>query len=373
MVEGLYIHIPFCDTICTYCDFYKMRAKEEVKDNYITTVIDELMMKTEYMQDLKTIYIGGGTPSSLSLFTLEKLLQALTNVISIEDVKEFTIEANPNDITDDFVALIMKYKVNRISLGVQSFYPSKQKVLGRIHTKEDCINALTILHDHGFENVNVDLIYGIEADSFAILKKDILLAKSLHVTHFSVYSLILEERTMLYHLYMKDEFHPMEDDKVANLYEKLQHLMKEVGFLQYEISNFSLPGYESLHNLLYWDNLEYMGLGTASSYYYNHTRYKNIAHLERYTAGVQNQQLIYQEEEKLSQRKELEIALMMGLRKVRGIHLPTFLKQYNITFFDAFSNAQNLIQDGLLIFEQDSIRIPEDKLFLSNAIIVKLL
>src|SRR5690554_542022 len=315
MIEGLYIHIPFCDTICTYCDFYKMRAKEEVKDNYITTLLDELMMKTEYMQDLKTIYIGGGTPSSLSLFTLEKLFQALSNEIRLDTLEEFTIEANPNDITEAFIRLIQKYHVSRISLGVQSFFPSKQKVLGRVHTKEDCIRALTLLHTLGFDNVNIDLIYGIEADSFDILRKDILLAKKLHVKHFSVYSLILEERTLLYHLYMQDKFHPMEDDKVANLYEKLQSLMKEVGFIQYEISNFALPGYESRHNLLYWDNKEYMGLGAASSYYYNHTRYKNIAHLERYTEGVKMKQLIYQEEEVLTKEKEVEIALMMGLRK----------------------------------------------------------
>lgn len=372
MIKGLYIHIPFCDHICSYCDFYKMRAKEEVKQKYIENLIEELAMKTDYVHGLETIYIGGGTPSSLSFLLLEKLFVALKEKINLANLTEFTIEANPNDISLDFVQLLQKYHVNRISLGIQSFEQNKQTILGRNHTKEDCINALQILQDQNFHNVNVDLIYGIEEDAFAVLESDILLAQSLGVKHFSVYSLILEEKTLLYHYYMQDKFHPMEDDAVADIYQSLQKVMEKTGFLQYEISNFSLPGYQSKHNLIYWNNDEYIGLGASSSYFYNHTRYKNIAHLDKYSEGIKQRKLVFQEEEVLTKEKEIQIFLMMGLRKVEGISLTQFKELFALDFFTHCINAEKLLKQGYLQKNGDYVAIPTEKLFLSNAILVRL-
>ncbi|HNZ50896.1 MAG TPA: radical SAM family heme chaperone HemW, partial [Bacilli bacterium] len=285
-VRALYLHIPFCSTICHYCDFYKMRAKPEVKVKYIDYLIKEMARWAPLHPLITTVYIGGGTPSALPLPLLQKLLSALHDYWDLSHVLEFTIEANPGDITADFLTLISKYHINRLSLGIQSFNENKLKLLGRQHTREEAILALKLCHQYQLENVNVDIIFGVPTESFSILKSDLQQAISHHAKHISLYALILEEKTVLAHWQAKGLFSEMSDDKQSKLYEKAQHYLSSQSYKQYEISNFCLDGYQSRHNLVYWNNEPYLALGASASYYLAQTRYTNPHHLERYFHGV---------------------------------------------------------------------------------------
>ncbi|HHU55821.1 MAG TPA: radical SAM family heme chaperone HemW, partial [Acholeplasmataceae bacterium] len=200
-MEALYIHIPFCRKICTYCDFYKMVAKDSVKTKYVEYLLKELRLKKDLLNDLKTVYIGGGTPTALPLNLLDFFLYHLTKEIDLNSVIEFTIEANPSDITKELVNVLTKYNINRVSLGVQSFNDEKLKFLGRDHDEKTIKKAIKTLQRGGLKNINVDLIYGTPNDSFRKVKKDLKKIINLGAKHISTYSLILEKKTILYHLF----------------------------------------------------------------------------------------------------------------------------------------------------------------------------
>lgn len=226
-ISSLYIHIPFCKVICTYCDFYKMIAKDEVKNKYIDYLIKELELKKDYLNNLKTIYIGGGTPSSLSFDLLEKLFVYLNKFINLDILEEFTIEANPNDITFDKAFLFKKYHINRISLGVQGLNPKKMQILGRTHTEEDVEKAIITLKKAGITNINADIIYGVGDEDFNSIKYDLEKLIKLGIKHISAYSLILEDKTVLKKMYDENKFSLYNEDEESNLYKKIVKFLKK--------------------------------------------------------------------------------------------------------------------------------------------------
>ena len=199
-VKALYIHIPFCRSICSYCDFYKMVAKDSLKEKYIDYLLKEIHSKRSEFGDLKTIYVGGGTPSSLNFALLEKLFNGLQECVPFEQIEEFTLEANPNDINPDLLEILSKYGVNRISLGVQSFNKLKLRVLKRGHSRQDVKKAMLLLNDYGFDNVSVDLIFGVGEENYRIVRHDLDLAIRYGAKHLSPYTLIVEEKTILHKL-----------------------------------------------------------------------------------------------------------------------------------------------------------------------------
>ena len=369
-IKGLYIHIPFCSSICSYCDFCKMVASTSFKDKYISYLIKEMNLKKEYFNDLETIYIGGGTPSSLNLSELDEILSALNKLINLEKIKEFTIEANPNDINLDFINLIKKYHVNRISLGIETLNQKKLKLLNRTHNKKDVLNNLKLLKINDINNINADLIYAVGDESFRIIKKDIRTLKK-YVTHFSCYSLILEEKTVLYKKYQKNEFSLMNEEKEAKLYTKIVKLLKALKFNHYEVSNFSINGYESKHNLIYWNNEHYIGLGLNASYYIEDTRYTNIDKFELYYNGIDNNKLIYSEEIKLNKEDIMTEFIMLGLRKMKGISLKEFKELFDLDFFEVYPFIYDLIKNDVLEFNDDYLRINSNKIYVMNEILLK--
>ena len=295
MIKSLYIHIPFCNNICTYCDFYKMISNDKTKEIYIDYLIKELEIKENLLKNLETIYIGGGTPSSIHPKIMEKLLNKLSQITDLTILKEFSIEANPNDISDELLLLFSKYSINRVSLGVQSVRQDKLKILGRTHTLTTINNAITLLNEYGFENINVDYMFGLEIDSIESVKDELDILLKYPIDHISCYSLILEEKTILYHKYLKGEFKELDYDKETEIYYFICDYLEKNGFTQYEISNFYKNNGISYHNLRYWDNEEYEAVGANASSYIGNVRKTNINNLRKYFSGIDCGKLEYLE------------------------------------------------------------------------------
>ncbi len=369
--KNLYIHIPFCTKICTYCDFYKMVASEVGKVKYIDYLIKELDLKKELIGSLETIYIGGGTPSCLDINLLDKLFSNLNKYIDPNTLKEYTIEANPNDISISLAHLFKKHSINRVSLGVQGLKEDKLNILGRTHNKADVLNAIQILQDANITNISVDLIYGVGNEKFKDIKEDLKILLKTNIKHLSLYSLILEDKTILKKLYNENKFKLYDEDEEAKLYIKITEFLKKEGFIHYEISNFAKENYESLHNLVYWNNNNYLGLGPSASYYLEDIRYTNIRNLNKYYQGIDNKSLIYEEKIKLTIEEQMSEELIMGLRKIKGINLNNFKTKFNKDIFEVYPVINQLINNKLLKIENDFLFIPEDKLYLSNEVFIK--
>jgi len=372
-IKALYIHIPFCDHICKYCDFVKRVSNKQ--DDYMVALIKELTLRKEYLGHLESIYIGGGTPSCLKLSLLSSFLGELFKIIGNYSIKEITIEANPKDITTDFIKIVKHYNINRISLGIQSFNNQKLLDMGRNHDKLIAINALKLLKD--FPNVNVDFIFGFPMskgeDSFHIVKHDIDIALKYNVKHISCYSLILENKTILKYDYDHNKVKLLSDDKEANIYYKVQHYLEKKGLKCYEVSNFAYPGYESIHNLTYWDNNHYIGVGAAASYYIDNVRYTNTFDIAQYINEINNNgisNILYQEVNKLSLNNQMEEELMLGFRKAKGINIEIFRKKFEISIFDAFPRIKRAITEDYLKIVDNYLYISLNRLYIMNSIIL---
>ena len=369
-VEALYIHIPFCNHICSYCDFYKMMATNDKKEQYVAYLIKELDLKKQYLNSLKTIYIGGGTPTSLSNDLLELLLSEIEKRINIDRIVEYSIEANPLDLTIDKCNLLKKYHINRVSIGAQSFNQERLSFLGRNHQKSDIVQAVKNLRKVKINNINLDLIYALNNDSYHLFKQDLKEAIKLKVNHISCYSLILEEHTKLYNDYKSGKFKELDDDIQASIYKKTVKFLKIHRYHHYEISNFAKEGYESIHNLTYWNNEYYLAIGASSAYYLDNTRYTNIHNLKKYYEGIDQGELAYFEKIKLSNIDQMKEEFILGLRKTEGVNIVNFTYKFGLTVDDVFGDTiKELIKNKLLVLTNNNyLKIPEDKLFLSNAI-----
>ncbi len=347
-----------------------MRAKPELIDQYVQYLVREIHMKHDLMEHIETIYIGGGTPSILSKSQFSAIFQALYHYIKPEQMKEFTIEANPNDITAELLSLLHNNHVNRLSLGIQSFHQQKLNILNRKHTKEQAVAALKLCQDFGFDNINVDIMFGVGSESVQDLKHDLTLAIQYGAKHISLYSLILEDRTVLDYLRWKGQFQEMDDDLEEELYFKAQHYLETMHFYPYEISNYCLSGYECLHNLTYWNNEHYLGIGAGASYYIENKRYTNIKNLNAYFFSIDQLHLQYEEEIELSIDEQMKEHLMLGLRKIKGIDIKSFNNRYQTDIMIMFPVIHELIKKDLLSMEEGKLFIPQSKLFLSNEVLI---
>lgn len=369
--RALYIHIPFCDNICAYCDFYKMKAKPALKARYIDALCQEIVASAGMLTEIKTVYIGGGTPLSVSAALFMKLLEKLAAYIDLHKLAEFTVEANPNDITPEILPLLRFYGVSRINLGVQSFNAGKLKILGRNHDKKAAIKALRLLRESGFSNIGVDIIYGVgHKDSFRKVKADLRRALKAGVTHISLYALILEEKTILMRRLNKGLYIPAPDDRQAEIYYRANRYLKRKGLNRYELSNFARPGFESKHNLVYWNNEHYLGLGAGAAGYLGDIRYVNARNLEAYFGAVNAKRPAYGEHTKLTLLDKMKEEVILGLRKTEGINTRNFSAKYEKNITEVFPVVEELFEKGLLKLRGENLFIPEDKLFLSNEVLI---
>lgn len=377
-IKSLYIHIPFCDHICVYCDFYKMISKEEEKEKYVDYLLKELEIKKDLLNDIETIYLGGGTPSNLNHNLLDKLLLGLNKYINLKKLKEFTIECNPIDVNKGLIDIILKYHINRISLGVQSFNDLKLKYLKRNHTQKNILNAINLLHSNNIFNINCDLIYGLEIkdefiDDLDVIKTDLDYIIKYNIPHVSCYTLIVEDKTILNKFIKEMKYKPLDDDLEADLFDFINKYLKGFDYKHYEISNYAKEGFYSIHNLRYWDNEYYLGLGANASYYYDNTRFTNINNLKRYYTGIDNFNLEYLEKIYLDKEDQMYEEIMLGLRKINGINKNNFLKKYNCDIMSIYKGIISLIEQGILIDDGENIKVKEDKIYILNDILLSIL
>lgn len=356
---SIYIHIPFCNSICTYCDFCKIFYNKKYINDYLNNLEQEI--KVRYKSEIvNTIFIGGGTPSSLDDEELIRLMNII-EIFKLNDNYEFTVECNIESITENKLKIMKKYGVNRISIGVESFDNSIIKLLGRNHTKKDVYNKMKIVKRY-FSNINIDLIYAAY-DDINILKSDIDCFLKLDIPHISTYSLIIEDNTMLKINGMKN----IDEDIDYEMYKYIEDTLEKNNYIHYEISNYAKNGYQSKHNLVYWNNEEYYGFGLSSISYINNERITNTKNLRKYLNGEYLDTSVYEDKD-----IRMENEIMLGLRKLDGIDLDRFKDKFNVSLEDIY-NIDNLISEGYLVKEDNYIKINKKYMYISNEIIVRIL
>lgn len=355
---SIYIHIPFCTTICTYCDFCKIYYHKKYIDNYLSSLKKEIEARYKH-EKVKTIYIGGGTPTSLTEEELTKLLE-ITKIFDTEDDIEFTIESNIESITEEKLKIMKKYGVNRLSIGVQSFNEDIIKVLGRMHTKEEIFAKIKIVKKY-FDNINIDLIYAVTSD-INIVKEDINTFLKLDIPHVSAYSLIIEDKTIL----KINNYQSIDEDTDYQMYKYIEETLENSGYIHYEISNYAKEGYESKHNLTYWNNEEYYGFGLSSTSYLGNIRRTNTRNITKYLNSDYLDEEIYEDKE-----TRMENEIMLGLRKIDGLNLDTFKRKYHIELEEAY-DISSLLEDGYLIKENNNLKINKEYIYISNEILLKI-
>lgn len=356
---SIYIHIPFCNSICTYCDFCKIFYNKKYINDYLNNLEQEI--KVRYKSEIvNTIFIGGGTPSSLDDEELIRLMNII-EIFKLNDNYEFTVECNMESITENKLKIMKKYGVNRISIGVESFDNSIIKLLGRNHTKKDVYNKMGIVKRY-FSNINIDLIYAAY-DDINILKSDIDCFLKLDIPHISTYSLIIEDNTMLKINGMKN----IDEDIDYEMYKYIEDALEKNDYIHYEISNYAKNGYQSKHNLVYWNNEEYYGFGLSSTSYINNERITNTKNLRKYLNGEYLDTSVYEDKD-----IRMENEIMLGLRKLDGIDLDRFKEKFNVSLEDIY-NIDNLVRNGYLIRDNNCIKIDKKYMYISNEIIVRIL
>lgn len=361
-----YVHIPFCTQICYYCDFSKVFIKNQPVDSYLEHLLEEF--QSYDIQKLRTLYIGGGTPTALSAPQLEVLLKGLTKNLDLSALEELTIEANPGDLDADKIAVLKNSAVNRVSLGVQTFDDKMLKKIGRSHLEKDIYENIDRLKLAGFDNISIDLIYALPGQTMEQVKENVVKAIGLDIPHMSLYSLILENHTVFMNRMRRGKLPLPKEELEAEMFEYIIAELERAGFEHYEISNFSKPSFESRHNLMYWDNAEYYGIGAGASGYVNGVRYKNHGPIRHYLSAVEEGNARITEEH-LSQKEQMEEEMFLGLRKKSGVSMVRFEEKFGRSFDGLYGEiVRDLVQQGLMQIEGDRVRMTKRGLFLGDTV-----
>ncbi|UQF12007.1 radical SAM family heme chaperone HemW [Vagococcus lutrae] len=376
MIKSAYLHIPFCEHICYYCDFNKVFIEGQPVDEYIDMLIREMSFLKEEVSahPLSTMYIGGGTPTSLSAKQLEKLMIGIHEQLPLASGVEFTVEANPGDLTADKIAVLKNYGVNRLSMGVQSFDDRLLKKIGRKHTASDVFDTMRLLEKSGLNNVSIDLIYALPGQSLESFQDSLDKALSLDLPHYSLYSLILENQTVFYNLARQGRLHLPDEDEEGDMFDLAASFMEAHGRKQYEVSNFAIPGKESQHNLVYWNNEEYYGLGAGASGYLDGVRYRNFGPIQQYMQPLKEQKRPIRDEEILTEQARMEEELFLGLRKREGVSYALFYEKFKQSLDEVFGNViEELVAEKLLVKDTQHIALTRRGLALGNNVFQRFL
>ncbi|MBP2619844.1 radical SAM family heme chaperone HemW [Streptococcus panodentis] len=364
-----YVHIPFCTQICYYCDFSKVFIKNQPVDSYLEHLIEEY--RSYDIQKLRTLYIGGGTPTALSAAQLEWLLDRLVEQLDLDCLEELTIEANPGDLDSDKIAVLKNSAVNRVSLGVQTFNDRMLKQIGRSHLEKDIYENIDRLKEAGFDNISIDLIYALPKQTMEDVRENVAKAIALDIPHMSLYSLILENHTVFMNRMRRGRLPLPKEDLEAEMFEYIIAELEKAGFEHYEISNFSKPGFESRHNLMYWDNAEYFGLGAGASGYVDGIRYKNHGPIRHYLQAVEAGKARVTEEV-LTLKEKMEEEMFLGLRKKSGVSKKRFQEKFGQPFDQQYGAVvAELTEQGLLVPDKDIVRMTKKGLFLGDTVAEK--
>lgn len=374
-MSGIYLHIPFCKQACSYCDFYFVTRTGE-RDAFVEQLSEEIRSyaDTRYVREpVETVYLGGGTPSLLSVAQLERIFQALRYTFDLQP-KEITLEMNPDDVTADYLQGLHELGINRASMGIQSFDTDLLQFMNRAHSREEAVASLEILSDSGFDTFTVDLIYGNPGQSLEQLETDINKLLAYDPFHISAYALTIEPRTRLGKQVELGRIAPPEDDKVADHFELLNRKLREAGIKRYEVSNYCRPGYEAVHNSNYWKHQNYLGMGPGShSFWWDKgdtaKRWENKADLNHYLSGGPPRA----DAETLQPEQLAEERIMMGLRTSEGIAQEELQNRYGYLLSDSQLSYLYQKEEEGKVELGDSIVLTDEGLVIADAIILDLI
>lgn len=327
MAKAMYLHVPFCDTICAYCDFARCKSHPRLEALWLKAIADELNQRT-IDHELETIYLGGGTPSALSVDALTQLLSLLVPYAS--KTKEYTVEGNVENLSAEKLSIMKKFGVNRISLGVQTFQNHLLKLIERKHTKDEVKGMIQKIHEAGIHHISIDLMYALPTQTMEEWETDLLEATQLKIDHLSLYSLTIEPNST----FGRKHFQSVDNELEGEMYEKAIELMQRASFHHYEVSNFARSGGESLHNQMYWDYEDFYGIGVGASGKEQHVRYTHPFRFDDYVNHHEKLERI-----ELSEQDERFERIMMGLRMAKGIDLKCYQEQFGIDLLVTYQEA----------------------------------
>lgn len=354
-MKYVYLHVPFCDSVCAYCDFCRIVTNEDIKRKWMAQIIKEIKQKDIYEVD--TLYFGGGTPSSLTCEQFKKI----ASLFHVK--KEFTVECNPESLTLEKIQLYKKLGVNRISLGVQTFNDQLLETINRKHRKEDIFYVIRLLKENGIDNISIDLMYALPKQSLDDVKKDLELFLDLDIKHLSIYSLQIEENS----IFGRQNLRPIDEDLEADMYELICRTMEKAGYLHYEISSFCKPGYHSKHNLAYWQDEDFIGVGCGASGKENNIRYDNTRSLKTYIELGANPDICEE-----TQKDKAFNAIMMALRTTFGLDVQKWNQRYGQDFVKKYQSILDKYHDVLRL--ENGILYPNRKAMeILNTILVDFL
>ena len=373
-MAGIYIHTPFCKRRCIYCDFFSTTQSEK-KPAYVHALCQELDMRKDYLEgeDIETIYLGGGTPSQLSQEELEKIFSTLYNIYKVKDDAEITLEANPDDLTPEYVHMLRTLPINRISMGIQTFQEETLKLLHRRHTAHQAIEAFQRCREAGFQNISIDLMYGLPGETLDSWKEDLQQAIALRPEHISAYHLIYEEGTTLWKLKEQHQVEEADEDLSVTLFRTLIDELTRAGYEHYEISNFCLPGLHSRHNSSYWTGKKYLGCGPSAHSFNGTSRQWNVASLDKYIHAIQQGKLDYEIEE-LDIYTRYNDFVITAIRTHWGMSLSQLRSTYGEDLYRyCLRMAKPHLAQGVLEMKEDTLKLTKEGIFISDGIMSDLL
>src|SRR2546426_2486598 len=378
---ALYLHIPFCHTRCHYCDFNTYAGLLPLREPYVRALLDEITLMGELARlpdgkprRSRTLFFGGGTPSLLSVHQITRLLDACRASFAVDEGAEITLEANPGTLTEGQLVGLREAGINRLSMGAQSFDAELLKTLGRIHSPQEITQAVHYARAAGFTSINLDFMFGLPGQTMQHWCETLDRALDQHPEHLSLYSLIIEEGTPFYTWVDEGRITPGDEDLCADMYEYADERLQAAGYQNYEISNWSLPGHQSRHNLTYWHNLPYLGMGAGAYSFFEQRRFSNERDPQTYIRLLKAGRRPEVESETVERTQEMSETAFLALRTAQGLHLPTFEQRFAQPFTSFVGDRLHIVEEaGLLECDGEWLRLSKRGRLLGNEVFMRLL
>ena len=375
---SIYLHIPFCVRKCSYCDFVSYSAKPFEENHginrYFDAIKQEMIRYKEKLStyEVATIYLGGGTPSAVDGRLIHDLLNMIRASLNVTNDAEITIEVNPGTLTHDKLNHYKAAGINRVSMGLQTTNDQLLETIGRIHSTNDFITSYHALRDAGFNNISLDLMFGLPGQTLSDIDRAIKLIDQLKPQHVSAYSLKIEEGTPLFDAYEKGSVQLPSEELEREMYHRINSKLRELGIYQYELSNYALPGWESKHNTVYWENKPYLGIGVSSHSKLDDVRFSNTSNIHEYMDSIQKGESVIIDSEPIDAEEDLFESIILGLRLNKGIQIDLLNERYAIDFETRYKKVlSSLIQDHLIIREGNTIKLTELGRDLANQVFLR--
>lgn len=373
-MAGIYLHIPFCKTRCIYCDFYSS-TRSELRSHYVTALCRELSMRKDYLkgEKVETIYFGGGTPSQLRKDDFTLIFDTIRELYGLEQSQEITLEANPDDLTPEYLGMLTTLPFNRISMGIQTFDDATLKLLNRRHNAQTAIEAVGRCREAGFRNISIDLIYGLPGETRERWESDLRQAIDLDVEHISAYHLIYEEETPIYKMLKQHHIDEVDEDSSLQFFTLLMEHLQKAGYEHYEISNFCRPGKQSRHNTSYWKGIPYLGCGPSAHSFNGTTREWNVSSIDTYIKGIEENRRTF-ETEFLDPATRYNEFIITTMRTAWGTPIEKLKQEFGNEMWDYCRKmAAPYLMNGKLEVHDGALRLTREGIFISDSVMSDLL